>query len=271
MLNDIFIMYRNGEVIPFIILAIVSVGYIIIFEKFILLQFVYRINFEKFNSTIKKMLAANDMERARNFTKATSRTSVPMLTLKAIDAYENDPMRVRSVVSEESLRFFPRVRRRINQLPNLAAACVLLGAIATVQGIWRSFRMVEGLELGIKSFAFTTGLSHALLPLAIALVAAVLLMLPFGILDAIAWRLEAEMEHSLCVILNILSPEMQPMFTGGSGGSSQSDSADGHSGGGGGGSGLDDDGMDRVESKGRRNDVSDTGGLQEVPDEEEII
>ena len=266
MLNDIFLMFRNGEIIPFVILAFVSVGYIIIFEKFILLQFVYRIKFEKFNSTIKKMLAANDMERARSFTKATSKTAVPMLTLKAIDAYENDPMRVRSTVSEESLRFFPRIRRRINQLPNLAAACVLLGAIAAVQGIWTSFRMVEGLELGVKSFAFSTGLSHALLPLAISLVSAVLLMLPFGILDAIAWRLESEMEHSLCVVLNILSPEMQPMFTGGASSSSnQEESSDNYSGG-----NAANENVDRAESKGRKDDSSDPG-LQEVPDEEEII
>ena len=84
MINDIFLLYKDGEIIPYIILAIVSVGYIIIFEKFILLQLVYRINFEKFNTQIKKMLAANDMDRARNFSKATSKTSVPMLTVKAI-------------------------------------------------------------------------------------------------------------------------------------------------------------------------------------------
>lgn len=266
MLNDIFLMYRNGEIIPFIILAFVSVGYIIIFEKFIILQFVYRINFEKFNTTIKKMLAANDMERARNFTKATSKTAVPMLTLKAIDAYENDPMRVRATVSEESLRFFPRVRRRISQLPNLAAASVLLGAIAAVQGIWSSFRMVEGLELGLKSFAFSNGLSHALLPLAISLVSAVLLMVPFGILDAIAWRLEAEMEHSLCVVLNILSPEMQPMFTGGAAVATNQEEAENFS-----RNNLDGDGgHERMDSKGKKDDSADAG-LQEVPDEEEII
>ncbi len=266
MLNDIFLMYRNGEIIPFIILAFVSIGYIIIFEKFIILQFVYRINFEKFNTTIKKMLAANDMERARNFTKATSKTAVPMLTLKAIDAYENDPMRVRATVSEESLRFFPRIRRRINQLPNLAAASVLLGAIATVQGIWSSFRMVEGLELGLKSFAFSTGLSHALLPLAISLVSAVLLMVPFGILDAIAWRLEAEMEHSLCVVLNILSPEMQPMFTGGASVATNQEESENFS-----RSNLaSDNTSERMEAKGKKDDSADAG-LQEVPDEEEII
>lgn len=267
MLNDIFMLYRNGEVIPYIILAIVAVGYVIIFEKFIILQFVYRINFEKYNAQIKKMLSASDFDRARSFSRATSKTSVPMLTVKAIEAYETDPMRVRSAISEEGLRFFPRIRRRINQLPNLAATCVLLGAIAAVHGIWTSFHMVEGLELGIKSFAFSEGLSKALLPLTISLASAVLLMLPFGILDSVAWRLEAEIEHSLCVILNILSPEMQPMFAGGSSknNNNQDNSQGGYSSSGGGMESLDDG-----PAQGRRSDDGQAA-LQNVPDEEEII
>lgn len=211
MLYDIFNLYRNGEIIPYIILAFLCVGYIIIFEKFFLFQFVYKINFEKYNMQLKKMLLANDMERARSFSRATSKTGVPMLTVRAIDSFENDPMRVRATISEEGLRFFPRLRRRMTQLPNFAAACIVLGAIAAVYGIWSSFQMVEGLELGIKSFTFAKGLTIALLPLAISLVAAVLLMLPFGILDAMAWRLEAEMEHSLCLVLNILAPDIQPV------------------------------------------------------------
>lgn len=211
MLHDIFNLYRDGEIIPYIILAFLSVGYIIIFEKFIILQFVYKINFEKFNTHIKKMLLANDMDRARSFSRATSKTGIPLLAVRAIDSYENDPMRVRATISEEGLRFFPRLRRRMTQLPNLAAASVILGAIAAVAGIWSSFQMVDGLELGIKSFAFAKGLTLALLPLAISLVCAVLLMLPFGILDAMAWRLESEMEHSLCMVLNILAPDIQPI------------------------------------------------------------
>lgn len=211
MLHDIFNLYRDGEVIPYIILAFLCVGYIIIFEKFIILQFVYKINFEKYNTQLKKMLLANDMGRARSFCRAVSKTGIPMLAVRAIDSYENDPMRVRATISEEGLRFFPRLRRRMTQLPNLAAACVVLGAIAAVYGIWNSFQMVEGLELGVKSFTFAKGLTLALLPLAISLIASILLMLPFGILDAMAWRLESEMEHSLCVILNILSPDIQPV------------------------------------------------------------
>jgi biopolymer transport protein ExbB/TolQ len=214
MLHDIFDLYRNGEAIPFIMLAFLCIGFIIIFEKFFAYQFVYKINFEKFNAQIRKMLLANDMVRARNFSRAVSKTGIPLLAVKAIDSYESDPMRVRATLSEEALRFFPRVRRRMTQLPNLAAASVILGALAAVYGIWSSFQMVEGLELGIKSFAFSKGLTLALLPLSISLMVAVMLMLPYGILDAMAWRLESEMEHTLCVILNILAPDIQPIVSG---------------------------------------------------------
>lgn len=212
MLSDIFNLYRNGEVIPFVLLAFLCVGYIIILEKFFVLQVIYKINFQTFNTQLKKMLLANDMERARNFTRAVSKTGLPMLAFRAIEAYEHDPMRVRATLSEEGLRFLPRLRRRLTQLPNLAAASVMLGAIAAVYGIWNSFQMVDGLEMGIKSFTFAKGLTLALLPLTISLVAAVLLMLPFGLLDAMAWRMESEIEHSLCVILNILAPDIQPVM-----------------------------------------------------------
>jgi hypothetical protein len=40
-------------------------------------------------------------------------------------------------------------------------------------------------------------------------------MLPYGIIDAIASRLEGEFEHSITIILNILAPEMQPVFASG--------------------------------------------------------
>jgi biopolymer transport protein ExbB len=213
MIHDIFTMYRNGEVIPYIMLAFVCVGYVIILEKFMAIQFLYKINFEKYNEQIKKMLLANDLDRARSYSRATSKTGVPMLVVRSIEAYEQDPLRVRATASVEGLRFFPRIRRRLTQLPNLAAAVIILGALGTIHGVWSSFQMVEGLEIGIKSFTLAASLSRALLPIAIALLAAILLMLPFGILDSMAWRLESEMELSMCLVLNILSPEMQSFFT----------------------------------------------------------
>jgi biopolymer transport protein ExbB len=212
MLQAILDLFRGREPIPFVMLAILCVGWVIIFERFVLLQFVYRVNFTKFDWNIRKMLAAGDMERARTYCAATSKTGLPLIAAKAIDAYQTDTLKVRMTVSEETMAFMPRIRRRISQIPNLATVVVLLGALAAVHGIWESFRMSDVLEQSVKSVAFTGALANALTPLGFALGAAILLMLPYGILDAVAARLEGDVEHSLTMILNVLAPETQAVF-----------------------------------------------------------
>lgn len=280
MMHEIFALFRAREPIPFLILALVAVGWVIIFERFLLLQFLYRVNFRKFNQTLKTMLAAGDTERARSYCLATSKTGLPHIAYKAIEAFEKENFKVRMVVSEEALAFLPRVRRRVGQLPTLAASAVLLGALAAVHGVWQSFQIADGLELGLKSFAFTKGLSAALTPLALALMASVLLMLPYGLLDAVASRLESEMEHSLTLILNILSPEMQPVFA-------AAPVSHGFAGGGVGGAmaaagagaaaataaAHHDTGDEEpgVGSRGAYEEAESTDRLESVPDEEEII
>lgn len=211
MIHEILELFRHNAIVPFIILALIAVGWIIVIERFITLQFLYRINFPKFNASMKKMLASGDFTRAKALCQATSTTGLPLITLRAIDAYESDAYRVRLVLSEEALGFIPRVRRRISQLPNLASAAVLMGALAAIHGVWQSFHTAEVLELGVKTFAFTKGISQSLTPLALAMAAAALLVVPYGILDAIASRIESEIEHSLTVVLNILAPETQPV------------------------------------------------------------
>jgi biopolymer transport protein ExbB/TolQ len=211
MTKEVFDLFRSDSAIPFVILALISVGWVIVIERFITLQFLYKINFGKFNLSMKKMLSAGDFARAKAFCQATSKIGLPLITARAIDAYESDAYRVRLVLSEESLGFIPKIRRRISQLPNLASAAVLLGALAAIHGVWQAFNTAEALELGVKTFAFTQGMSHSLTPLALAMVAAVLLVVPYGVLEAMAGRIESEFEHSLTVVLNILAPETQPV------------------------------------------------------------
>ena len=207
MIQQIFELFRSGAAIPYILLAILVAGWVVAVERFILLQLFYRIDFKKFNSTIRKMLAAADFGRAKKYCKASGNTGVPLIVTKAIQQYENDVSQVRQIMSEEIMIWMPRVRRRISQLPNLATAAVLVGAASSVNGIWIAFRSAETLELGVKNFAFSEGLTHAMVPLALSLVICMLLMFSYGVLDAIAGRLEADSEHSLTIVSNILAPE----------------------------------------------------------------
>lgn len=264
MIQEMFELFRARQPVPYIILAIFAVGWVIVFERFIVLQLTYRLNFGKFNATLRRMLSAGDLDRARQYCAASGNTGLPLIAAKAIEAYETENFRVRMVVSEETLAFMPRIRRRISQLPNLAAVAVLLGALAAVNGVWQSFQMVDGLELGLKSFAFSRGLSQALTPIALGLGASVFLMIPYGVLDAMASRLEGEVEHSLTVILNLLAPEMQPVFAQPVA-AAQAAAGDAPQA----ASGVSDDSDEAV--KGGYQDVASAERSDPVPDEEEII
>lgn len=277
MINEILGLFRSYSAIPFTILAILAVGWVIIVERFFLIQFLYRVNFSKFNTTLKKMLSAGDLDRARNLCAATSKTGLPLIVCKAIDSYQTDAFKVKMVVSEEVLGFMPRIRRHLSQLPNLATGCVLLGTLASLHGLWEAFEFVDSLDSGFKTHAFAKGVTQSLIPLSLSLISSIILMVPYGVLDAMASRLEGEVEHSLSIVLNILAPEMQPVFSAPMNGHSVSSHGDE-------GSGIQNPSQgnhslqsnlnnsssdNQSANKGLQDDVST--GFDSVPDEEEII
>jgi hypothetical protein len=96
-----------------------------------------------------------------------------------------------------------------------------------------------------------------------------LLMLPFSLLEAIAARLEGEIEHGLTMILNVLAPEMQPVFAshGKSGGSHTSTIEQSHSA----SAGTELKTESSAQGKGHHEEPAVNERLDAVPDEEEII
>ena len=90
------------------------------------------IDFSKFLSSLKKMISSEDYERAINFCKSVSKTSLPKITLRAIEASENDPTTVRGTIEEETIEFLPKIENRINTLPALATLIMLIGILGTI-------------------------------------------------------------------------------------------------------------------------------------------
>jgi len=212
MIQNIVEMFRTGQPLLYILCGVWCVGLVIIFERLIVLKFVYTIDFTKFNHRIKQMLLAQDIERAQSLCQAFSATSLPRMVYQSLRDYQGDTARLQALLHEESLRFLPHVRRRLSQLPHLASLCALLGAAGSVYSVWHAFEMAKGWELGIKSLVFASSMTHALLPLFLALAAAATLVAAFGVLDAIAVRLEGEIEHGMWVVLNTFEPRHTPVF-----------------------------------------------------------
>jgi hypothetical protein len=208
MLIQILDLFKEQDSLIYIILSVTSVAWVIALERALVLQFIFKISFKKFNPSLRKMLAAGDFDRARAFCKSYSQRGLPLIALKAIDAYEHENFRVKSVIEEETKRFLPMIRKRIHQIPVLAGVSVLLGASATLNSVWNAFQISDAMDAGIRGFVFSKGLNSSLSPLAFSLFACASLVLAYGFLEAISVRLEEEVDLGVTMISNVLAPEV---------------------------------------------------------------
>lgn len=206
MLQQLIQSVQRGDIVTFVIFAIVASALIVVFERAFLILFVYRINFNKFNQQILKMLNAGELDRAKNFCKSTSKTGVPALVLKAIDAFQIDAFRVRALIGEESISLFPRYRRRLEQIPLLIILCAAVGSFAAVHGIWESFFNAEAIDFSARSYLFSKGVSFALVPLNLALLSIIFMLFPYMLLNSAVQQLEIASEQSLQIVANVLAP-----------------------------------------------------------------
>src|SRR5690606_184203 len=105
----------NGYVMAIMILGFI--GTIIFFERLVMYWRVFGIDFKKFLGNLKKMVAAEDVDRAISLCKNVSKTSLPAIALKALEAAETDPTTIRGAIEEETIDFLPRIEKRLGVLP----------------------------------------------------------------------------------------------------------------------------------------------------------
>ena len=120
MWNHIAISLQQGNFFLLAILFLGFIGTVIFFERFIMLQFVYHIDFVRFLNNLKRSIQAEDLARAVSLCKSQSHTSLPLICLKALEAAERDPTTVRGTIEEATIDFLPRLESRLGFLPALS-------------------------------------------------------------------------------------------------------------------------------------------------------
>lgn len=195
----------NGYMISMLILAFFAS--ILIFERIFMLQFVYNIDFQKFLKSLKKMIASEDYERAINFCKSVSKTSLPKITLKAIEASENDPTTVRGTIEEETIEFLPKIENRVNTLPALATIIMLLGILGTIDSLWWAFHSVDVLDTAKKQASLANGIAASLNPTATGILVCMLILGSHQFIKGLAIRITERVHLGLAILHNLLVPQ----------------------------------------------------------------
>jgi biopolymer transport protein ExbB/TolQ len=172
-----------------------------------MLQFVYAIDFSKFLTNLKKMVAAEDLDRAISLCKNVSRTSLPYISMRALEAAETDPTTVRGTIEEEAIDFLPAIERRLNVLPAFTLLIMLVGVLGTIDSLWTAFQSVDVLDTAKKQATLAQGIATSLNPTAIGLVFGMLMLAGYYVLKGIAISLTDRIHHGVTVLTNLLVPQ----------------------------------------------------------------
>jgi biopolymer transport protein ExbB/TolQ len=197
--------HADGYVIAIIVLGFLAS--VIFFERLIMIQFVYHIDFKKFLSNLKKIVKADDMDRAITLCKNVSHTSLPYISLRALEAAETDPTRVRGTIEEEAMDFLPKLETRLSALPAIATLVLLIGILGTIDALWSAFHSIDVLDTAKKQGTLAQGVSTSLNSTAVALIFGIILLAGYTILKGMAAHLTERVHHGVAVLTNLLAPQ----------------------------------------------------------------
>lgn len=207
--------FQNGNVYIWAMLVLGFIAIFIAIERFIMLQFIYNINFSKFINNLKKMIASKDMERALTLCKTVSNTSLPKIAFLAIEAKENDPTSVKGTLEEYTLEFLPKLETRISSLPALATVILLFGVLGTIDSLWWAFHSLDVLDTAKKQASLANGIASSLNPTAFGLLVAMIILTAHQFIKSIAVSLLENIQHGVAILFNLLVPADMPVYTNG--------------------------------------------------------
>lgn len=204
--------FQSGNAYIITVLIICFVATTILFERMIMLHYVYSLDFNKFIMNLKKMVNAEDLDRAVNLCRSASRSSLPKISLKALEAAQVDPTTVRGTIEEETIAFLPKIESRIAGLPALATLVMLVGVLGTIDSLWAAFHSVDVLDTAKKQASLAQGVAGSLNPTAISLIGSLIILAGHQFVKGIALRLTEKIHHGVTVLHNLLVPQEMAAF-----------------------------------------------------------
>jgi biopolymer transport protein ExbB/TolQ len=206
MFAEIAASFQQDNVYLKVMLFLGFIGMAVIFERMIMLQFVYNLDFGKFLTDLRKLLTPEDTSRALNFCKSVSNTSLPAITRRALEAAETDPTTIRGVIEEETIGFLPRIELRIGALMAFSTLILLTGVLGSIDSLWNTFHALGVLDTTQKQASLGSEIATALNPVAFGLLLSMLMLVGYHLVRGMALRLTEKMHYGVTVITNLLVP-----------------------------------------------------------------
>ncbi len=162
------------------------------------------INTKAFLEQIRRLLAANNVDRAKKLCDATPAPAA-RVAKAGLSRYHKGEAAVASAIEESMVDVQPEIKVRIGALWSIANIATLLGLLGTVSGLIHTFGGLEGAKAEDRQNVLSRGISEALNNTAMGLAIAVTCMIAHLFLSAAAKKVVADLEGFTLKLENLLS------------------------------------------------------------------
>jgi biopolymer transport protein ExbB/TolQ len=197
---------------PFLIVNTVFLAIIValIIERAIYFLGRGHINSRAFLEQLKRLLAANNIDRAKKLCDATS-APIARVAKAGLSKIHRGEAAVAQSMEETMVDVTPEVKVRIGALWSLANIVTLTGLVGTVSGLIRVFDAVSDKTGTDKQTMLAHGISEAMYNTFYGLALALLCMLAHLMLSAASKRVIADLESFSLKFENMLGESEQPV------------------------------------------------------------
>ncbi len=203
MLTKLAELVREGNVFMIANIVCLAITVAIIIERAIYFLGRGHINAKAFLEQIKRLLAANNIDRARKLCDATS-APVARVAKAGLSRVHKGEAAIAQAIEETMVDVTPEVKKRIGVLWSLANIATLLGLLGTISGLINTFEAVAHASPAERQARLSAGISEAMYNTAMGLFIAVLCMIGHVILSSAGKKVVADLESFSLRLENML-------------------------------------------------------------------
>ncbi len=162
------------------------------------------INARAFLDQIRKLVLANNVDRAIKLCSATT-APVAQVAKAGLQRIHRGEIAVAQAIEESLVDVTPMIKKRIQILWSLANIATLIGLLGTVVGLIRAFGAVAAAKPEERSNLLAKGISEALNNTAMGLGIAVTCIIAHAVLGSMSKRQAADLEGFSLKLENLLA------------------------------------------------------------------
>ena len=195
---------EDGGTLMYFNLLVSGVVLSMIVDRLIFFLVKSSVNARAFLENIRKLVLANNLDRAVKLCSATS-APVAQVAKAGLQRVHRGEIAVAQAIEESLVDVTPMLKKRIQILWSLANIATLIGLLGTVVGLIRAFGAVAAAKPEERSTLLARGISEALNNTAMGLGIAVTCIIAHAILGSMSKRQTADLEGFSLKLENLLA------------------------------------------------------------------